>query len=198
MGDATIRLSRLGFEKGTMLPAVAMAVLLALPIGFWTGAEALLGDSSATVSEGEEVTLVSIPGKTATLTVRVPSGTWKSSPALNGGAVTLRQGATTISITVDGQVQSLGNLLERRAEAVTRGHSDLVATSFRQYEPEGAKRPGEQATLVGRDQGGAIVVTGNGKGAAATVVALAPASQPAERTLALVDSFTGLFGLEGK
>ncbi|WP_025274502.1 hypothetical protein [Haloglycomyces albus] len=198
MSDVEIRVNRLGAEKGRGWQAIVLAALLALPLVVWLGAEDVLGVPTERLSENEGIELESFPGKTARLEVVVADGTWTARPSLNADSVTLTQGTSTVSIGVFGSVESLERLIERRADVVTRTHTGLVATSFNDFESSVADLNGQRATLVGRNVGGGIFVVGNDSGAAATIVALGPASQSADTTLAVVNEFISRFTLEGE
>lgn len=197
MGDVTIRLNRFGIERGRLWQAVVAAVAIALPLVFWIGIERALGDSVLKIDDGETLYLQSYPVTGASLEFTLPGEDW-TSPGIHMAdqRQNFRHGALTAAVEVDTHVESLDNLLRRRAQAATAGN-DTVFNNVVPYSNETANLSGYRADVVGLDTAGSITVVGKDGGAAAILILIAPGDDPGSAT---VDPgpFIDTFKLEGK
>ncbi|THV30632.1 hypothetical protein [Glycomyces paridis] len=178
MGEVTIRLNRLGLERGRMWQAVLAALAIALPMGVWLGLERALGDSVQSITDGETLYLQSYPVAGAGLKFELPGDGW-TSPGVH--FADQRQNFTrdhlTASVEVDSGVDSLERLLQRRAEPIV-AQNGYTYTDLREYTDTGSGLTGYRADIIGIDTAGSITVVGNDKGAAAILVLLAPGADP--------------------
>ncbi|RRS00676.1 hypothetical protein [Glycomyces terrestris] len=197
MAEVTIRLNRLGLERGRMWQAVLAAIAIALPMALWLGLERALGDSVQNIGEGDTLFLQSYPVAGASLEYELPGSGW-TSPGIH--FADQRQNFVrdylSASVEVDSGVDSLERLLDRRAEPVT-AQRGLVYNNVRPYANEDAGLAGFRADLIGVDSIGSITVVGNDKGAAAILVLIAPGADPAAEEVD-PDPYIATFALEGK
>ncbi|WP_199033767.1 hypothetical protein [Glycomyces salinus] len=197
MGEVTIRLNRLGLEKGRMWQALAAAIAIVLPVLAWTGAERLVGEPVEQFAPGETITLESTPAPNAQLQFLPPGDGWTTELNLSRFRINLERGKISASVQVDTDVGSLRTLLDRRAERLTTTQPGLAATNVREYRNAVNGLTGYRADLYGRSVAGSIVVVGNGDGAAATLILLSPAGQLDGGT-AVADDFVSSFVLSGR
>lgn len=178
MGEVTIRLNRLGLERGRMWQAVIAAAAIALPVVVWLGLERALGDSVQNIGEGETLYLQSYPVAGASLEYRLPGAGW-TSPGVH--FADQRQNFVrdhlTASVEVGSGVDSLEVLLERRVAPIV-GEPGYTYNDLRPYTDTATGLSGVRADVLGIDTAGSITVVGNGEGAAAILVLLAPGSDP--------------------
>ncbi|MDA1359988.1 hypothetical protein O1R50_10155 [Glycomyces luteolus] len=197
MGDATIRLNRFGVEQGRMWQAVVAALAIALPLAFWIGIERALGDSVQDIDKGETLYLQSYPVTGASLEFTLPGEGW-TSPGIHMAdqRQNFRHGALTATVEVDTHVESLENLLVRRADPITaeRGYA---YNNERPYEHPATGLSGFRADIVGLDTAGSITVVGENGGAAAILILIAPGDDPSSASVD-PDPFIGSFKLEGE
>ena len=197
MGEVTIRLNRLGLERGRFWQALAAAVAIVLPVAVWTGAERLAGEAVEQFAPGETITLESTPAPNAQLQFMPPGDGWTTEFNLTGYRIDLDRGETSASIQVDTDVDSLRTLLDRRAERLTSTQAGIAATNIREYRNAANGLTGYRADLYGRVIAGSIVVVGNTEGAAATLILLSPAGQ-IDGSTAVADGFVSSFVLSGR
>lgn len=197
MGEVTIRLNRLGLESGRMLQALVAAIAIALPVAVWTGAELLVGEPVEQLTPGETVTLESTPASNAQLQFLPPGSGWSSGLALSRYRIDLDRGKTSATLQVDTDVDSLRTLLDRRVERLTETSAGIAATNVREYRNQVNGLEGYRTDLYGRNIAGSIVVVGNGRGAAATLILLSPAGQ-LDGGAADADDFVSSFVLSGR
>ncbi|MEU6861623.1 hypothetical protein AB0B28_22445 [Glycomyces sp. NPDC046736] len=197
MGEATVRVNRLGLEQGRMWPAVLAAAAIAFPLVVWLGLERALGESVRTIGEGETLYLQSYPVAGASLEYELPGKGW-TSPGIH--FADQRQNFTrdhlSASVEVDSGVDSLERLLERRAEPIV-AQNGYTYTDVRAYTSKDTGLSGYRADILGIDTAGSITVLGNDDGAAAILVLLAPG---ADTGAAEIDPapYVAAFRLEGK
>lgn len=197
MAEVTIRLNRLGLERGRMWQAVLAAIAIALPLVFWIGLERFLGESVQRIDPGERLYLRSYPVSGAALEFRLPGDGW-TSPGIH--MAEQRQnfllGTLSASVEVDTNVASLEKLLVRRAEpiAAQRGFAYI---NERPYANAASGLSGFRADIVGIDTAGTITVVGEDGGAAAILILLAPGDDPAAPAVD-PDPFIAAFELEGE
>ena len=196
MGEVTIRLNRVGLERGRMWQAVVAAVAIVLPMVLWLGLERAVGDTTEKLVPGETITLHSYPVADATLQFLPPGSGWSTGLTLSRHRITLDRGKVSAIVQVDTDVESLRRLLDRRAEHLTDSQPGITATGVRDYHDPINGLDGFRADLYGRNIAGSIIVVGNGEGAAATVVTLAPSGQLDDST-ASADDFVSSFVLSG-
>jgi hypothetical protein len=179
LGEVTIRLNRLGLERGRMWQAVLAAVAIAMPMAVWLGLERVLGDSVQSIGAGETLYLQSYPVAGANLRYELPGDGW-TSPGVH--FADQRQNFTrdhlSASVEVDSGVDSLQRLLERRLAPII-GEPGYTYTNLRPHTDAATGLSGYRADVLGIDTAGSITVVGNDKGAAAILVLLAPGSDPA-------------------
>lgn len=196
MGDATIHLNRFGIERGRLWQAFVAALAIALPLMFWIGIERALGDSVEALDPGETLYLQSYPMSGAALEFTLPGEGW-TSPGIHMAdqRQNFRHGGLTAAVEVDTRVESLDNLLRRRAQAATA--ENAVFNNVVPYRNEAAALSGYRADIVGLDTAGSITVVGKDGGAAAILILIAPGDDPDSAT---VDPgpFIDTFKLEGK
>jgi hypothetical protein len=197
LGDVTIRLNRFGIEHGRLWQAVVAALAIALPLVFWIGIERALGDSVEKLDPGETLYLQSYPMTGADLEFTLPGEGW-TSPGLHMAdqRQNFRHGGLTAAVEVDTRVESLENLLRRRAQAAT-ADNNAVFNNVTPYRNETAKLSGYRADVVGLDTAGSITVVGEDGGAAAILILIAPGDDPGSKTVD-PDPFIDTFKLEGK
>lgn len=197
LGEVTIRLNRLGLERGRMWQAVLAAVAIALPVALWLGLERALGDSVLNIGDGDTLYLQSYPVPGARLEYELPGSGW-TSPGVH--FADQRQNFVLdhlrASVEVHSGVDSLRRLLDRRVQPVI-GQNGYVYNNVREYAHEGAGLSGYRADIIGIDSAGSITVVGNGKGAAATLILIAPGTDPAAPEVD-PDPYVATFVLEGK
>lgn len=197
MGDVTIRLNRFGAERGRMWQAVAAAIAIALPMVFWIGIEQALGDSVQEIDTGETLYLQSYPVTGASLEFTLPGAGW-TSPGIHMAdqRQNFRHGALTAAVEVDTHVESLENLLARRADPIIseRGYA---FNNERPYTNAASGLSGHRADIVGLDTAGSITVVGEDGGAAAILILIAPGDDPGSATVD-PDPFIDAFHLEGE
>jgi hypothetical protein len=197
LGDVTIQLNRFGVEHGRMWQAVVAAIAIALPLAFWIGIERALGDSVQEIEKGETLYLQSYPVTGASLEFTLPGEGW-TSPGIHMAdqRQNFRHGALTAAVEVDTHVESLENLLVRRADPITaeRGYA---YNNERPYANAATGLAGFRADIVGLDTAGSITVVGKDGGAAAILILIAPGDDPASATVD-PDPFIDSFKLEGK
>jgi hypothetical protein len=197
LGDATIHLNRFGIERGRLWQAVVAALAIALPLVFWIGIERALGDSVEALDPGETLYLQSYPMSGAALEFKLPGEGWTSPGThMADQRQNFRHGGLTAAVEVDTRVESLDNLLRRRAQAATADNNS-VFNNIVPYRNETAKLSGFRADIVGLDTAGSITVIGEDGGAAAILILIAPGDDPGSAT---VDPgpFIDTFKLEGK
>ncbi|THV38558.1 hypothetical protein [Glycomyces buryatensis] len=197
MGEVTIRLNRSGLEQGRMWQAVLAAVAILLPMAIWAGTERLIGSTTQALDPDEAISLQSFPVDSASLEFHVPGEGWTTGVGLSAQQRALSNGRTSATVEVDANVDSLRTLLDRRSDRLTSSQVGLAATNVREYENEESGLEGYRADLYGRDSAGSIVVVGNGKGAAASLIVLAP-SDKLKAATAGADDFVASFKLEGE
>lgn len=197
MGDVTIQLNRFGVEQGRMWQAVVAAAAIALPLAFWIGIERSLGDSVQDIDPGETLYLQSYPVTGAGLEFTLPGDGW-TSPGFHMAdqRQNFRRGALTAAVEVDTRVESLENLLARRADPIIseRGYA---YNNERPYTNTASGLSGFRADIVGPDTAGSITVVGEDDGAAAILILLAPGDDPNSATVD-PDPFIDGFELEGE
>jgi len=197
LGEVTIRLNRLGLERGRMWQAVVAAIAIALPMAVWLGLERALGESVQSIGDGETLYLRSYPVAGASLEYELPGEGW-TSPGVH--FADQRQNFTRdhldASVEVDSGVDSLKRLLDRRVGAVV-AEPGYTYNNLRDYSNADAGLAGYRADIIGIDTAGSITVVGNDKGAAAIIVLLAPGSNPSASELD-PDPFVATFELEGE
>lgn len=197
MAEVTIRLNRLGLERGRMWQAVLAAVAVVLPVAVWIGLERALGDSVQNIGEGDTLFLQSYPVAGASLEYELPGSGW-TSPGVH--FADQRQNFVrdhlTASVEVDSGVDSLERLLDRRVQPVI-AQNGYIYNNVRAYADEAAGLTGYRADIIGIDSAGSITVVGNDKGAAAILVLIAPGSDPAATDVD-PDPYVATFELEGK
>jgi hypothetical protein len=197
LSEVTIRLNRLGLERGRMWQAVLAAAAIALPLAVWLGLERALGESVQSIGEGETLYLQSYPVAGASLEYRLPGAGW-TSPGVH--FADQRQNFTrdhlTASVEVGSGVDSLETLLERRVAPIV-GEPGYTYTDLRPYTDTATGLSGFRADVLGIDTAGSITVVGNGEGAAAILVLLAPGSDPGAEEVDPAP-FIARFRLEGE
>jgi hypothetical protein len=197
LGDVTIDLNRFGVERGRMWQAVVAALAIALPLVFWIGIERALGDSVQQIDAGETLYLQSYPVTGASLEFTLPGEGW-TSPGIHMAdqRQNFRHGALTAAVEVDTHVESLENLLVRRADPITaeRGYA---YNNERPYTNAASGLSGYRADIVGLDTAGSITVVGEDGGAAAILILIAPGDDPGSATVD-PDPFIDAFRLEGE
>jgi hypothetical protein len=197
LGDVTVRLNRIGLERGRMWSAVLAAAAIALPMVFWVGVERVVGTAPEELRPGETITLESYPVADAFLQFTPPGDGWRSGVTLARYRVGLSRGSASVTVQVDTGVADLRRLLERRADRLTTGGPGVTAVNIRPYEsPAWVGLDGYRADLYGRNVTGSIIVVGNGNGAAATLVAVTPWNR-ADEVSADVEAFVSSFVLGG-
>jgi len=197
LGDVTIELDKFGVERGRLWQAVVAAFAIALPLVFWIGIERALGDSVQEIDAGETLYLQSYPMTGASLEFTLPGEGW-TSPGLHMAdqRQNFRHGGLTAAVEVDTHVESLENLLRRRAQAAI-ADNNAVFNNVVPYGNDTAKLSGFRADVVGLDTAGSITVVGEDDGAAAILILIAPGDDPASATVD-PDPFIDTFKLEGK
>lgn len=197
MGEVTIRLNRLGLERGRTWQAVLAALAIALPLVLWIGLERSLGESVQRIELDEPLYLRSYPVSAASLEFRLPGEGW-TSPGIHMAEQRQNfvRGNLSVAIEVDTNVASLEKLLVRRADpiAAERGYAYY---NERPYTNAASGLSGFRADLVGIDTAGTITVVGQDGGAAAILILLAPGDDPAAAEVD-PDAFIAAFELEGK
>lgn len=197
MAEVTIQLNKFGVERGRMWQAVVAALAVALPLAFWIGIERALGDSVQQIDPGETLYLQSYPVTGASLEFMLPGEDW-TSPGIHMAdqLQNFRHGSLTAAVEVDTNVESLENLLVRRADPIIneRGYA---YNNERAYKNEASGLSGYRADIVGLDTAGSITVVGEDGGAAAILVLIAPGDDPNSATVD-PDPFIDTFALEGK
>ncbi|GAA1664181.1 hypothetical protein GCM10009830_07130 [Glycomyces endophyticus] len=197
MAEVTIRLNRLGLERGRMWQALLAAVAIALPVAVWLGLERALGESVQNIGDGDTLFLQSYPVAGASLEYELPGSGW-TSPGVH--FADQRQNFVldhlTASVEVDSGVDSLERLLDRRVQPVI-AQNGYIYNNVRKYADEASGLSGYRADIIGIDSAGSITVVGNDKGAAAILVLIAPGADPAAQD---VDPgpYVATFALEGK
>lgn len=197
MGEVTIRLNRLGLERGRMWQAVAAAVAIALPMALWLGLERALGDSVQEIAEGETLFLQSYPVPGASLEYELPGPGW-TSPGVHFAdqRQNFARDHLTASVEVDSGVDSLRTLLERRAEPIAT-QNGYAYHDIRPYTDEATGLSGYRADIIGIDSAGTITVVGNDAGAAAILVLIAPASDSSDSEVD-PEPYLATFALKGE
>lgn len=196
MGEATIRLNRIGLERGRLWQTVLAAVAILLPVALWTGLERAVGDATEKLVPGETVTLESYPVADAQLQFLPPGSGWSAGLSLSQHRIELFRGKVSATVQVDTAVNSLRRLLERRANRLTTTQSGVSATDIREYRNPVNGLEGYRADLYGRNIAGTIVVVGISDGSAATVITIAPSGQ-LDDSIAGADDFVSSFVLSG-
>lgn len=197
MAEVTIRLNKFGVERGRMWQALVAALAIALPLAFWIGIERALGDSVQQIDPGETLYLQSYPVSGASLEFRLPGEDW-TSPGIHMAdqRQNFRHGGLSAAVEVDTDVESIENLLVRRADPIIaeRGYA---YNNERDYANAASGLSGYRADIVGPDTVGSITVVGEDGGAAAILILIAPGDDPNSATVdpgPFIDTFT----LEGK
>jgi hypothetical protein len=196
LAEVTISLNKFGVERGRMWQAFAAALAIALPLAFWIGIERALGDSVQQIDPGETLFLQSYPVTGAGLEFSLPGEDW-TSPGIHMAdqRQNFRHGALTVAVEVDTDVESLENLLVRRADPIIaeRGYA---YNNERAYKNAATGLSGYRADIVGPDSAGSITVVGEDGGAAAILILIAPGDDPTSATVD-PDPFIDTFALEG-
>ncbi|MCC3764285.1 hypothetical protein K3N28_14565 [Glycomyces sp. TRM65418] len=196
MGEVTIRLNRIGTERGRMWQAVVAAVAIALPLVFWIGLERSLGESVRNIDSDDPLYLRSYPVSGASLEFRLPGDGWTSSGIhMAEQRQNFARGNLSAAVEVDTNVESLENLLIRRANPIA-AQSGYAYNNERPYTNPDSGLSGYRADIVGIDTAGTITVVGEDGGAAAILVLLAPGDDPAAAAVD-PDPFIAAFELEG-
>ncbi|WP_026930592.1 hypothetical protein [Glycomyces tenuis] len=196
MGEATIRLNRLGLERGRVWQTVLAAVAIVLPMALWTGLERAVGDTTEKLVPGETITLHSYPVDNARLQFLPPGSGWSTGLTLAEYRIELNRGKVSATVQVDTAVASLTRLLERRADRLTATQPGIAASNVREYRNQVNGLEGYRADLYGRNIAGSIVVVGTDGGAAATVITIVPSGQ-LDDSAASADDFVSSFVLGG-
>ncbi|GAB3659575.1 hypothetical protein GCM10028833_38340 [Glycomyces tarimensis] len=179
-----------------MWQAALAAVAIALPMALWIGFERAVGDTREQLVHGETITLESYPIDDAELQFLPPGSGWSADLTLSRYRITLDRGQVSATVQVDTGVDSLRRLLDRRVEWFTTIQPGVSAINVREYHNPINGLDGYRADLYGRNINGSIVVVGNGEGAAATVITIAPSGQLAD-SVAGADDFVSSFVLGG-
>ena len=197
MGEATIRLNRLGLERGRMWQAVLAAIAIALPLVLWIGLERSFGESVQRIDPDEPLYLRSYPVSAAGLEFSLPGEGW-TSPGIHMAEQRQNfvRGNLTATVEVDTNVASLEKLLVRRAEPIA-AESGYAYYNERSYANAESGLSGYRADIVGVDTAGTITVVGEDGSAAAILILIAPGDDPAVGEVD-PDPFIAGFALEGE
>ncbi|HEX2143189.1 MAG TPA: hypothetical protein VHG10_01650 [Glycomyces sp.] len=197
MGEVTIRLNRFGLERGRTWQAVLAALAIALPLLVWIGVERALGDSVQRINPDDTLYLQSYPVSGASLEFRVPGDGW-TSPGIHMAyqRQNFTRGHLSAVVEVGTNVESLKNLLVRRAEPVA-AQPGYAFNNERPYANAASGLSGFRADIVGLDTAGSITVVGIEGGAAAILILIAPGDDPSSKAVD-PDPFIATFKLEGK
>ncbi|WP_026923003.1 hypothetical protein [Glycomyces arizonensis] len=196
MGEATIRLNRIGLERGHLWQTVLVTVAIVLPMALWTGLERAVGDTTEKLVPGETITLESYPVSDAKLQFLPPGSGWSAGLNLSRHRIELTRGKVSAIVQVDTAVTNLRRLLDRRVDRLTTTQPGVEASNVREYRNQINGLEGYRADLYGRNIAGTIIVVGDNGGAAATVITIAPAGRLDDST-AGADDFLSSFVLSG-
>lgn len=197
MAEVTIRLNRFGLERGRLWQAVVAAIAIALPLVLWIGTERYLGESVQRIDVDEPLYLRSYPVSGASLEFRLPGEGW-TSPGIHMAEQrqNFTRGNLSAAVEVDTNVESLANLLVRRADPIA-AQSGYAYINERPYSNADSGLSGYRADIVGVDTAGTITVVGEDESAAAILILLAPGDDPAAAAVD-PDPFIAAFQLGGK